>query len=768
AVAVKLNCKMFVVGCYIPPQIVSSSHESLSRFLIELIDTLLNEHPHFDVMLCGDFNRLRTDFICRNCNLLNIHNKCTYGNAELDYILISENAASSYFVSKADPIDVSVVHHASLLAVPKIVRKSHLKVTRSVFDLRKSNVAAFVNELRQCDWSFVRNESLNINEKCMIFHDVLNDVFVRTIPVKSVNFTDKTKPWITPLIKSLINDRWTAYRQQNFKLYNHLKQKVKKEIEKSKKIWVGKLNGKDVWKVTNDIVGRKTSDPMKCFYNRFDSITTAANFINHAFTLFHSEKRLVPLPCSASKCITVTESQVRRFLSKLPEHKASPDVPSKLYKAAAEILSQPLTYLFSNSIETSSVPDLWKTAALTPLPKTTSPSTADDMRPISLLSIPAKILEKVILDFARPLFLEKYGEDQYGFRHGSSTSCALIRLHDHITSCLDQTNVTGVQVIAYDFSKAFDRIRHDVVIKRLIDCSMPPELILWISNYLENRQQYVKIGNESSSSLEVTSGVPQGSVLGPFLFSIVIGALTLPTTDCHIIKYADDITISIPLYKDSTNPQVSRAHERITSWSREVGLPLNLKKCHTMLFPRTRDCQLVCLPGVQHVDKLTVLGVTFDSHCSWSAHIDNVSRKASRRLFPLRLLKPHLNPLSLKMVYFSIMRSVMEYAAPLFIGLCEKDSKRLQILQNRFHRILCGKECREECLPSLADRRKNLTLSLFRKALSEDGHLLRKILHPLSSHGRVILPTIRTTRRLKTFTIQSAMLFNESKINNGM
>ena len=286
-------------------------------------------------------------------------------------------------------------------------------------------------------------------------------------------------------------------------------------------------------------------------------------------------------------------------------------------------------------------------------------------------------------------------------------------------------------------------------------------IIHWLSSYLENRHQYVKIGTEFSSNLAVTSGVPQGSVFGPFLFSVVIGSLTLPNDLCHIVKYADDITISIPLYKGIQNVQVSQAHDAVTKWSLRVGLPLNLKKCQTMLFPRTHECQLVSLPGVESVKELTVLGVTLNSRCNWSAHADNVGRKASRRLFPLGLLKPLLDVEALKTVYYGIMRSIMEYAAPLFVGLSEKDSKKFQMLQNRFHRILCGKDCRNHCLSLLADRRKYLTLKLFDEVSRRNGHILKKHLFPTSTRGRVILPSIRTTRRLKSFAIQAAMFAND-------
>ncbi|MEL7307993.1 MAG: reverse transcriptase domain-containing protein [Pseudomonadota bacterium] len=426
--------------------------------------------------------------------------------------------------------------HVSLLAIPVSVRQSQLHLSRPVFDLRSSNVENFLSALSQCSWSFLTDDLLNVNEKCDIFHSILNDVFTRTIPVKYVTFTNNTKPWITPLIKSLINERWNAYRQKNFQTYNHLKSKVKKEIEKSKAIWASKMKKINIWKVTNGILGRKSSDPMKCFYSHFDSVLSAADSINQGFAAVFSKKESVHVPLTNLNRITVTEYQVNKLLKNLPSHKASPEIPPKLYKAAADILALPLTILFKQSIAKSVVPDFWKISAVTPLPKTNSPSSTDELRPISLLPIPSKILERIILDYARPYFIQGYGDDQYGFRKGSSTTCALITLHDHITRSLDNTEITGIQVIAYDFSKAFDRIKHDIIIKRLENCNMPPELISWLESYLENRKQFVRIGSVCSSLIDVTSGVPQGSVLGPFIFSAVVGSLKVSNRDCCIIK----------------------------------------------------------------------------------------------------------------------------------------------------------------------------------------------------------------------------------------
>ncbi|MEL7309366.1 MAG: endonuclease/exonuclease/phosphatase family protein, partial [Pseudomonadota bacterium] len=236
-VVVKLNCKLFVVGCYVPPHVVSRNSDNITRYIIDCIDSCLLDQPTFDVVLCGDFNRLKIETICRNCSLVNLHKQATYDKVELDYILFSESISLFYSVCKADPFDISSVSHASLLATPLCKSKSRWVLPRVVYDLRSSNVVNFVKHLSNLDWSFLKHNEYSVNEKCEIFHEMLNATLNATIPAKHVTFTSNTKPWITPLVKSLINERWNAYRQKNFSIYNHLKEKVKKEIEKSKAIW---------------------------------------------------------------------------------------------------------------------------------------------------------------------------------------------------------------------------------------------------------------------------------------------------------------------------------------------------------------------------------------------------------------------------------------------------------------------------------------------------------------------------------------------------
>ena len=276
------------------------------------------------------------------------------------------------------------------------------------------------------------------------------------------------------------------------------------------------------------------------------------------------------------------------------------------------------------------------------MPKCPAP-TIDDLRPISLLPTPIKVLEQFIIQSTKHDIFRNYGKNQFGFRPLSSTICALIAMEDFITSSFDRPDVEGVQVVTYDLSKAFDKLMYNVIISRLRECDMSPSVVDWFVNYFSNRKQFVKIGKEKSSLIDVTSGVPQGSVIGPFLFSLVAGSFYTEFLNCKVFKYADDFTMCAAILKKSENKHLLDLHNSFMKRTDELGLTVNLKKCKTFYVHFRTHCSPVILSNVLFVNDLKILGVILDKTLSWNSHIDSTVKAASRRLYVLRVLKDHVS-----------------------------------------------------------------------------------------------------------------------------
>ena len=535
-----------------------------------------------------------------------------------------------------------------------------------------------------------------------------------------------------------------------------------------------KLTSKNIWSVCKVNGNCKSVDSMKYLYSQFPLIQDAANAINDelkkicsfdAPQLHQNTRDNIRTDDSRSHITTnlqIDEEKVWAYLKKLKTNKASQDIPNILYKKAASIIVAPLTYLFNLSLSRMEVPTIWKTCAVIPVPKSPTPST-NEIRPISLMPVPLKILERIVTDNIKEDLLNLYGKDQFGFRPGSSTTCALISLHQAIMRYLDSRDVNGVQLLAYDYSKAFDTLLISTVMKRLEGGNFDAGIKCWLQDYLKDRRQYVKLGNTRSHIIRVDKGVPQGSVLGPHLFSAVTGTLDVSLEDCHAVLYADDVTLCVPLYRNSSNLHVLRIHQKIVNWSCDNGLILNDKKCKSLLITASKNCVGVSIQNISFVTSLCILGVTFNARGNWRCHIEKVVRNASRRLHPIRILKYNfgVNDDILKTVYFATVRSILEYCAPLLLGLSVSDSNGVNKIQRRFHKMLCGSHCKEDCLPDLHSRRMRLGLQLLER-MKQPGHILNHLLPTYSTSGRIILPVCRTKRFSNSFIFQVSLAFNDA------
>ena len=190
-------------------------------------------------------------------------------------------------------------------------------------------------------------------------------------------------------------------------------------------------------------------------------------------------------------------------------------------------------------------------------------------------------------------------------------------------------------------------------------------------------------------------------MLGPYLFSVTTSSFSPDLTDdSHLVRYADDTTLCVPIF-ESSNQHIFQEHQNVLDWSSKMDLSLNKNKCKSLTIRKSSRCESVHLPNVESQSSLKILGVTFNSVGTWKSHVDFVVKTASRRFHTLRILKPVICKNDLRSVYFALVRSIFEYCSPSFISMSRTDAGRLERIQGRFHRLMCGKACDQNCIPDV-------------------------------------------------------------------
>ena len=244
-----------------------------------------------------------------------------------------------------------------------------------------------------------------------------------------------------------------------------------------------------------------------------------------------------------------TESQILDYLISLDVNKASgPDgISPIMLKRKAHSIAPSLTALFNIFIHLGQFPELWKMSSILPIPKSSCHNEASNYRPISLLSLLSKLIERHLHSLITEHITEarQLSNNQWGFQAGKSTTTALLSVVDEWYQMLEHGGDIGA--IFFDIRKAlnFDSVPHQPLLDKLHRYELDPHIISWVRNYLTDRQQHVRVRGYASSNTQVLSGVPQGSVLGPLLFLIYVDDvfLTHLSTDSALTLFADDMLL---------------------------------------------------------------------------------------------------------------------------------------------------------------------------------------------------------------------------------
>lgn len=299
-----------------------------------------------------------------------------------------------------------------------------------------------------------------------------------------------------------------------------------------------------------------------------------------------------------------------------------------------------------------------------PLLKSGSKSIVSNYRPITIQPVIGKIFEKCVLSIISPLFKNMIIPEQHGFVQGRSTVTNLLTFQSTILRSFDAGQ--QVDVIYTDFSKAFDKVNHCILLSKLSALGINGPLLLWFTSYLTNRFHYVKILSSQSFIFRTTSGVPQGSHLGPFLFLIFINDISFQ--NCFFLLFADDLKIFRPIASEGDCCALQGAIHDLDEWCRANDMFLNVDKCHIMTFhrisnPITYDYQINS-SSLSRVHSVKDLGVHFLPNLSFNLHIDKICNKSYQLLgFIYRITKEFTDPVILRSLFCSLVRPGLEYAS---------------------------------------------------------------------------------------------------------
>ena len=747
-----------VIGVfYRPPG--QNSIDDLSDHINMLLPKLNKENKN--VLITGDnnVNLLKCDSHKPSANYLDtflsngfmpkitVPTRVTHNSATLiDHMFL--NDTQEYINLHAGTLTSSMTdHYMNFIFISNFKRVSNPKyITYRPFT--ESNIIKLRNKLNDADFSPIyATENPNTSYNLMI--DIYKKNLDEIIPLKSARFNKykhRINPWITKGILTSIKHRdklhkkmknaksltqkaklekdFTEYRSLLHKTIQKMKRKYELDIfEKSKN------NCKLIWKSINRIIGKnhdKTNAPMKidddgvtitdlkqiadCFNNYYVNVgPNLAKTINSSDTDISTSIK----PVDKSFFFFPThEQEINNIIVSLKPKTSSghDDITPKIFKSIFTALLSPCVHIINRSMETGIVPDELKRAKVIPIYKKSGSSLVmKNYRPVSLLPVFSKILERVVYNRLFN-YLVKHSilhTSQYGFQINLSTEQAILELQDRVTNILENGKLcVGIFM---DLSKAFDTLDHSILLSKLQAYGIRGMALDWFRNYLSNRKQYVSINGTSSNHLPISCGVPQGSILGPLLFLIYINDLP-NASNATTILFADDTNAIYTA--DSYDELMEIINDdllNMSNWFKINKLALNASKTNFIIFhkknripPRTFSITLNQI-ALERVVTTKFLGVLIHEHLDWKPHVDFICNKISKSIAILAKLKHYVPKYVLLTIYNSLCMSHISYALPVWGGSAKSTLHRLIILQKKGIRHVCNARYNSHTEPLFKD-----------------------------------------------------------------
>ena len=748
-------CK-HVILAYRPPNSPSTNNE-------KICDIVKNAPKN--TLLIGDINFPKIDWDNLTCDnrgkdFMNVcidHNFTQYIDFPtcnrppfntLDLVLSNDNSIIS--VDNLGPLGNS--DHVMILLKTDFDRSDDVNnVTK--LNWKKADYNAMKTELESVNWKDILNSN-DIEDNWQKFVTTINTVIDKNVPVKHLK-NGKDPYWMNRYIVRLCRKKKRLYKRMrqtgnhmDYNKYKEIEKEVRKVIRRAKRkfeIKVSKEAGNEGKRKFNNYVKSKLGknsgigpllDKNKKLVGDEQEM---ANILNDYFSsVFTKDNNDDPEPAVMNfdneVCnFVVTNKDIAREIDVLKAGKApGPDnISTTFLKNMKVCLLEPLNMIFNSSLSKCQVPKDWKNAKVVPIHKKGSRGDPGNYRPVSLTSSVCKVMERILrAKIMDHLIVNKLiNQSQHGFMPNRSCQTNLLEFLDRITSILDNGN--AVDIIYLDYAKAFDKISHKKLIKKLHAHGIRGNVLKWIKDWLTNREQWVELNGKKSSCNKVTSGVPQGSVLGPILFVIFINDIDMEAINLDLIKkFADDTKGAKQISGPEDAQHLQECINSLQNWGQKWSMEFNVKKCKIMHCGKTNPKFDYNIDGtiLEKVEAERDVGVTVTSNLKPTKQCQEAAGRARRELGKISRCFHFRDRKVFIRLYKQFVRSHLEFSSCVWTPWNQGDIDILENVQKQAVRMVSGlssnnyeDKLRELDLWPLVKRRKMYDLVQVYKIINNIG-----------------------------------------------
>lgn len=590
------------------------------------------------------------------------------------------------------------------------------------FKFFKADYTKILEELGGICWSDVFLKCSNVDSMVTTFYRIMNETITKYVP-KSRSNIHKYPTWYSKCLINALREK-NKYRKLYRKFKNPLdnisfhilKDRCAKLVCKNYKNYISSIessltsNPKLFWSFLKQKRSGTSSYPSSMSYddeiasNRPEVCNLFASYFSSVYdsktnnsppsSSFTSSKPIKPtVPDNPNSInlnrIIFTKEVVERALKRLDPCKGagSDGIPPVFASKCSEVVSEPLSIIFNYSLATGCFPSMWKKALIVPIFKAGSRSSIKNYRPVSILSVFGKIFESLIYPILCWHLKQVLIPQQHGFIKARSTASNLACFVSDVVDCMDRGS--SVDAVYTDFSKAFDKVDHQILINKLYHSGITGELLDWCASYLVERFSEVVVDGFTSDVFMASSGVPQGSHLGPLFFNVFINDVQSCFLHSKIYLYADDLKVTKMIQNAVDSYLFQEDLDRFSNWCDVNKMKLNVDKCNFVHFSRKKSpyFRLYRLNGIilRELDVVKDLGVYVDNRLRFHVHIDKIAARSFKLLgFILRNCQDFKHYSSKISVFNSLIRSGLEYCSVIWSPFYEIHKKRLESVQKRF------------------------------------------------------------------------------------